>query len=217
MSKTLEKVRKLLAKAESTSSEHEAEALAQKAQEILLREGLTLSDVGPDTGNSITETIQSFTYTDKWRITLYSACAKLYMCEAIIYSRERKLGIVGRPDRARVAVEMMMHLDRTVVRMAREYSLVRRERLNFERGCGTSIAARLYRLSVEAEEGRGAASGDSRLPVLYKSELEQAGDFMRDLYPDIKPRRSLPTRATPSFMDGYQAGYSVTLSSGEIS
>lgn len=197
----IERIRNLLAKAASTTSEHEAANCAALAQKLLEKHNLDMAAIGTkqDEDDFVSEH-QTEKYGDPWRRALAMATARFYYCD--MYSQDwfdregydnaiRKAVAEGKPhpyDTRRflrpgfvfigakhnvaVARSMTTYLIDTTVRLAKEYSPERRERIGFERGCGERLASRLRTLAAEAraremQAKRAAERKGETLPALY--------------------------------------------------
>lgn len=183
----VDKIRKLRAKSEGTDNEHEAAIFAAKVAEMLAENGLSMADITEDLrddpiGDMMWETM----YLDPWRRHLIQMAAKLYFCSTYLFpwrdgvKKRDGIRIVGRPHNAIVAKEMSEYLINTTVRLARNYSGERSERLGFERGCGERLARRLYEKWQEqtAAAAQHSPSGNpANLPALYQNEDRLVREF----------------------------------------
>ncbi len=179
----VEKIKKLLTKAgDSGASEAEAETCARKARELMDEYGVSADSLVEKKEGPSGEVFRP-KYFDPWRRDIASQCAKFYGCMAVITSDKKGCTLVGRPSSRVVAKSMIEYLDATVLRLAREYRKSvgggRGEQLNFERGCGTRIAARLHQMCRVATGESPAAEGMGRSLVLV-DELEDAKRWMTD-------------------------------------
>jgi hypothetical protein len=121
--KMADKIRALLAKAASTTSEAEAESFLAKAQELMEKHQLDASDLEHEDPVGYERTYER---ADRggvdWDFMLLFPVARYYGCKAIRMDGWRKyeMELVGR-DSARVtAIEMHKYLVKTVRRLGRE-------------------------------------------------------------------------------------------------
>lgn len=76
----LEKVRALLAKGASTTSEDEASNCASLAQRLLEKHNLSMADLKPEEGDGAGQENIDAQYVEPWRSTVVSAACRLYYC-----------------------------------------------------------------------------------------------------------------------------------------
>lgn len=192
--KIAERIRQLLAKARGSDNEHEAALFAEKVQQLLARHGLRMDeiDVEQDQDEPVAPMKMYWKYRDPWRRYILTETARLYFCRIIYAGGEGggsvaglyEIKIIGRPHHTVVVREMSDYLITTTLRLAREYSKMRRIRLDFERGCGGRLGDRMANLANAqlSEEPVYLASGNpGNLPALYESEREDVERFMAAL------------------------------------
>lgn len=192
----MRKIAALMAKANGTENEHEAAAFAAKAHAMLAEHNLSLTDVlkygAAKAGDAVGKTPHSNKYVGGWRSSLMNSVAAYYFCKLVISheydaatGKNRKCFLlIGKTHNVAVAVSMFDYLEKTTVRLGREWMRSdagsRSEQLNFEKGCGLRIAARLDRLRYEAAElAKAAPQGPSGgLPALYNQEAAAIQAFV---------------------------------------
>lgn len=110
MNAILEKVKKLLEKAKSTDSIHEAEALMLKATELLEQHNLSMSDaVGYTTSKEKNESIteKSKQYKERWEVSLMTAISGSNFCYNYYNSGSKSIYVIGTPTN--IDVCMYLH------------------------------------------------------------------------------------------------------------
>lgn len=123
--KLIDKVRKLLAKAERTDNQAEADSFMAKANEMLLKHNLTLSQVKTSNDdNGITEEGYAVKFGDvmeegKWETTLMATLCAHNMCDSIIHSMKYQKGgsmsVIGSEDNV-ATVLYMFDVSRNLIR-----------------------------------------------------------------------------------------------------
>ena len=189
----LARIRKLMAKAQDPSvTEAEAMAFADKVQELLLREGLAMSDVAASGEEQRAEAVGEEKFDFKrWnsphRRDLLGAVCAYYMCQVLYWRKLQMLKIIGKPQNVAVAASMTDYLIGTTVRLSTRY--VREHpganAIDFRRGCMLRLRERLYaaKAKMEREAARPAASTNpGNLPVLFQSESQLVANFVASAY-----------------------------------
>ncbi len=206
--------RKLMAKANGTENEAEALAFMEKAQELLAKHNLTEADARVEEEPSFTTKRHNTVDTNKWRLVMFSAVAKLYFCKMIrthVYWKEKYRPVpefIGRPHNVEIAISMSLYLEKTVLRLAKEAYSDRKSRLQFENGCGMRIATRIFKMAEEVQTDKGDGSG---LPALYKNEAILVDDYTNQIYGKLGTATSRPSQVTNATLAGRQAAESVHL------
>lgn len=181
--KIYDTITKLLAKAESTNSQQEAEALIAKAHELLVKHNLdpeALKKSG-EADEKIVVDISGFRYpTPVWRALAFNL-SRLYFCQAIINKTwddnvgrgggiRAEFHFIGREHNAAIARSMFDYLTKTIIRMAQNHTKVRPDQLQFERGCLDGINMRLRDLYLASSNVTADTGDTSGLPALYQNE-----------------------------------------------
>ena len=96
-----EKIRKLLALAES-SNEHEAKAALIKAHQLMAEHGLSVRDLREYTSQTVKKILTNIGYTkrrDPWIVLLSGILATNYCCKAYVsrekYKETKYIGFIG--------------------------------------------------------------------------------------------------------------------------
>ena len=197
MSKIVEKIRKILAKAQdSACTEAEAASLAARAAALMMEHSVSHADLAQEEPDSIVRLEYGPHYADPWRRSLVFACAELYLCRAInsetTYKTQRgrtrvrrSFLFVGREHHTIVAQEMCDYMISTVQRLARDYASShepqdrRRAQLGFERGCGERLADRVHALAQSRQE-QVDSSPDSSTALLVRGERQLVDDWIEE-------------------------------------
>ncbi|MCY4726820.1 DUF2786 domain-containing protein [Nocardioides sp. STR2] len=204
----LARVRALLAKAESTEFDEEAEALSAKAQELISRYALDqLLDDGPASGRSDLRVRRLWLDRPyvRAKTLLVSAVASANRCRAAGADQLGFSVVVGSASDLD-AVELMVtsllvQADAAMLRHGRRTSATGTTRMksfrqSFLTAYALRIADRLERANIEAARATGA----DLLPVLRSQEAKVAEEFVR-LVP-----HSVGRSTTVSNSEGWTAG-----------
>jgi hypothetical protein len=238
LSKIADRVRKLLALANS-SNPNEAAVAAAQAQKLLQEHHLTEADVTADVGDLgvISVGIGSEGFSAAWRFVLVCNVARAFFCEAIglHVGKRRKVRIFGRKEDIEVAIEVFKYLAREIERL-----------VDAEISSGADILSslssdRLFDEEVDVSGGeasdvrsykdnfrRGAVAGVSaKLKIgreMFAKQSEQALVLVKTSKDDIKRKMeaiitdpSKPVTLDVKNMDeeagyrGYVAGQNIAL------
>lgn len=136
--KLIDKVRKLIAKAESTDSQAEADALMMRANQILLEHNLSMSSVEMDEEeNRITEESHATRFGEnkhegnQWEFLLMSTLCCHNMCGCILHVQKGVPGgtisIIGKPGNAETVLYLFDVARETIRRLSKQaYSSYRK-------------------------------------------------------------------------------------------
>ena len=210
--KTLERVRALLAKAESTDFPEEAEAFTVKAQELMARYGIdaaVMASHEPTADAPGQRRIRIDAPYASAKSLLLSVIAKANRCVAV-WSNEQREAIVFGFDVDLDAVELLfvsLHLQATTAMVATggQTDVAGRSRTrSFRHAFLTAFAARIgERLRAAAEAAVAEAEhevGHALVPVLTE-RVEAVHAALRTAMPGVRTRS-----ATISNPGGWQAG-----------
>ena len=210
----LHKVRMLLAKAESTEFTAEAEALTEKAQELIARHAIDealleagASGPGPGSGPAHRRVLFDNPYADA-NAVLVSELARANRCRSVYCAEWGWCALIGYPEDLD-AVELLVAslLTQATAAMARHgsrrdsagRSSTRSFRRAFLYGFANRIGERL-RATTAAQVGAVAASNDALLPVLASRDA-RVRDAMQEAFPRVVTKASSLSNAS-----GYSAG-----------
>ena len=201
--KLIDKVRKLLAKANDPSvTTEEAASYAAKAAQLLQQHNLDSSLLSEKERSEgfVIELWNQTQATNVWKKFVVYSAARVYMCKAVeskrwewVVDRKTKLKkpvlkacweFVGRPHNIEVLKEMVEYLTKTTVRLGLQYSKsigrpTPEVRWAFEKGCGLTISQRLDEMYQEATRVKKGSDG-SGLPALYSTELTLVNDWAQE-------------------------------------
>jgi hypothetical protein len=214
MDKIVDKIRKLLAKANGTTNEAEAAIFAAKAHELMIANELDMTDV--EQVASVETDYLDVKYGEPWRRILAMSVAEYYLCQFVgsrAYdpngkARPRFL-FIGRKSRTSVTKEMYLYLEATCVRLAKAHTKDRSAQLAFERGCGTGLTERLEKLTAAAKAPPPATGGSgSGLPAMYSQALVEIQPILEKM--NVKMRMA-NVSGGQGFGAGRQAAQNVPL------
>lgn len=234
--KLLETIRKLMAKANGTENEAEAQAFANKAQALLAEHNLSMSDVKKEhrkEDDVIVEDNSMLTDSLPWRRSLATAVAQMYFCRYFYsfvkrashrkngYIRYDAHAFVGAKHNVEVAKIMFSYLNDTVDRLADEATKKYPNpdkssyRTSFRSACATRVHHRILQRIAEAKKGGvvKTASG-TNLPALmslYEQTSKQIEQFMAQKHPHMKQSRRTTLSNLAGINDGRAAGDRVGL------
>lgn len=209
--KTLELVQKLLNKSRGTESEEEAMAFLAGAQRLLAKLNLTMDDLPKGEENPLKEENLFSKNTNAWRNQLFYAVAEMYFCRIYLtHVLDGKIlrtipVFIGKPHNISIAQSMCKYLEKTVLRLAKDFSDERKSRLRFEKGCGMRLAERI-RLTTVSLRTEGDGSG---LPALYNTELTLVDDYIDNL--NLNKTKTKETKWNEDAAAGYRAAEGVHL------
>ncbi len=198
--KLIDKIRKLMAKANGTDNQDEAALFMEKVQELLVRNDQ--ADIGELTEDSVGvmegERIKP-RYDTPWFRGLANRVAKYYMCGFVRYrvtgARDHNTYcFVGRQSRIIVASQMFAYIEQTIYRLSNEASKDGIVRRNFQKGAAINMAWRLENMLAKSK-----ADNPGNLPALYDEAMSEVNDHMKGIK-RIKSRQIVLGGA------GYSAG-----------
>ena len=219
MDAVIDKLRKIIAMSDSAKSIGnlaEAEAFATKAQELLLKHKLDMSDVefsaeelNEPVLSEVLEADELLDMThkqrqDKWIGILISAVTKANFCRALGYRRSNRYTVVGRASDRQAATELFQYLSKAAIEMAPREALAhgaintKKSFISaFKLGFASAIARRLTVKAAELKAG-AQVQGLIRIDQMTRA----TDDKFKELFPNTQNARV--TRARN--YTGYQAG-----------
>lgn len=216
------KIRLLMAKANDKSvTEAEAAAYAAKVQELLVNNGLSMSDIKePDVERGEVGRSEHDEKKQRWsspsRKALLRTVCLFYMCEAIGPAKGRTdWTIIGRPHNVEVAVSMTNYLIRTVIRLSNEWGKqnLGANVIDFRKGCMSRLTERLHTMRQAQKEAKQKWNGTNpgNLPALFASESQLVTDWkranMRTVNAKVRPIKA----GAAGYMAGQAAGDKISL------
>lgn len=112
----IKKIQKLLAKASSTDSIHEREALLLKAQELLLEYNLDASHLDLKVEVGILE--EQLNYYDDWESTLLRVIAKNNFCRTVRQPWNKKINVIGKSNNISVCIYLHKFFNSTLLELS---------------------------------------------------------------------------------------------------
>lgn len=221
------KIRALMAKANDKSvTEAEAASYAAKVQELLVKNGLSMSDVkepdierGEVGGENHDEKKRK--WTSPSRKALLRAVCRFYMCEAVGPARNQtNWTIIGRPHNVAVAVEMTDYLVRTTVRISNAWSRdpenVGLNVIDFRKGCMFRLCERLEAMRAEQRAKKPEWTGPTganpgNLPALFVSEGKLVENWKRSKMETVAAKTRPMKAGAAGFAAGQRAGDGISL------
>lgn len=195
MTNIADKIAKIIAKADSTTNEEEAETFMAKAHELMTKHGLDLLAVGKlnsDDPLGRTQDAASASASYSWAAMMGSQLARYYGCRVVLTGTRKTntFDVFGR-ESARVTFQLMFpYVYRQVMKVARELH----KEGKFPTGgkartaVGNALALRLHRMAKEQEGAREAAPKSSGLNELVPVDLIE--NMMVEAYPNLRSARS---------------------------
>jgi hypothetical protein len=193
--KVLAKVRALLAKAESTEFDEEAEALSAKAQQLMSRYALTEAMLEFQRGHDLTATTHRFWLDDPYataKSMLVGAVADANRCRTVLHSDLGFVAVLGDPvdvdGTVLLATSLLVQATRALVSAGRHVtrtgqSRTRSFRQAFLLSYAQRIGERLTAANAETAADVSSTEGDL-LPVLASKELAVEELIAQD-YPSL--------------------------------
>lgn len=238
LAKTMELIRKLLAKADSAAelgSAEEAAAFAGKANELLLQHKLEMSDIdlaAEDTEDPIENdyvTAAGFEKggRSKWISTLFHHVAKAHFCRSLYVDGSKKVRLIGRKSDREIVTYLVSTLARNGERLAKAFAATAvpndgpwsyresprtaksRAKSSFLLGYVSAISERLRGMRAHAEQQGG------QFAVVRFRRAENEVARIADVLTRGKTSRSSQTIFNSSaFAAGQEAGRSASLHGG---
>lgn len=218
--KIMERIRRLLAMAQDTSSPNEAAIAARRAEKMMREYQLQQVDVlvknldGDSVEISTVDHVQTIygknyrsTGQPKWVGLIAVAAALMNECEAdrTYFGHTRFYGVAGD---ANVAAEIFQYLIKETNRLATKFSGDRADKSSFRMGCAVELQARAREIKKEREAEFQQTSSGTELVILKKQLIEQRSG-RKFTYSKSS------VRADDAFDAGREAGRNISLN-GQI-
>lgn len=218
--KILDRIKKLLALAESPN-EAEAASAAEKANAMLAQYRITMADLPsneqPDAPIGTTQ--DESTSSSPWIRGLWGATAKLNFCAYLYSSGSHRTYhyIIGDEASSVATQSMATYLTQTVNRLARKARKEQGETSKFERsfkkGAAASLINRLNARTAELRAGKDSQNNianANNLPALYESNDKALAAYIKDEFGQTKATRARAGNVDANaFHQGVQAGKNV--------
>ena len=204
--KIVEKIQKLLDRANGTDFEGEAEACLRKARELMTANGVTDGDLAAHSREETLGNLDSNWLNDdedgktyfNWKKILLSCLAYYFDCQ-IVYcgagARKVKIDVIGR-EANRVTFGIMYNWihDKTMKEAREQYHSDTARRNSYCLGVANALAAKIYSIKPRSNE----KDGWGIIP------MDEVKAFMHDKYPMLCKGKKIQTSASRS--DAYGAG-----------
>ena len=183
-----DKIAKILAKADSTTSPEEAETFMSKAHQMMMEHGLSLLDIGKLDSNDpvgTTEQAASYVACENWAKLVGGQLARYYGCEAMIEQVGRTkyaFGLAGR-ESARTAFMLMFPF---VIKQIRKLAREEVKAGNFKTearaktAIGNALGLRINRMVQEQTNEEPTRGRNELVPVdMNRKALEEHWPCLR--------------------------------------
>lgn len=223
MDKIAEKIKALLAKAASTTNEHEAEVFFAKAYELMEKHQLDFTDLDKEdpVGEEDTYERKGAAAPD-WDFRLLFACARYFGCRGVQYKKYDEfkwighyMKLVGRESARVTAIEMHKYLVNVVRKLGREHAQEFREKPETaSRRIGVALYSRLCALAPKPDKVNNQAGKNALVTV------NQVEAYLKDKLSatPIKGNGAMTTERARKLAEGIglhlQTGNSSTLKIG---
>jgi hypothetical protein len=217
--KLIDRIKKLLALANS-SNVNEAASAAAKAAELMGEHKLSEADVSANTddGSTLVDLpLGAEGFLASWKFALVAHVARAFFCEAIAlrHMRRRKVRIVGRRNDAEVASHVFDHFVKEIERLASAESsdpfyvvgkttgsMDTREYLDhFRRGAAAGIADKLKLVTAQFRRKSEKAM------VVARSSRDELRGYMKSKFGDSKVVEKTAIGADVANQMAYARGY----------
>lgn len=219
MENILSKIQKLLAKAASTDSIHEREALLLKAQELLLEYNLDMSQVETLSGHEDIREESTF-YSELWETNLLHCIAVNNFCETMRFTSSKKINVMGKPSNIAVVIYLYKFFHRSLIELGmKAYLKMCEERCNglepskkikdkylldYMLGGVQGINQRMKEQKEESSKDAGVYG----IMVISDKKLEE---YSYAKYPNQRKGRGLRLNThSTGYCDGYRDGHGIT-------
>lgn len=226
--KIIDKIRGLLAKAEATEFEDEAEAFLGKAAELMAKYRIDEA-VLEAAGKAATDPIERVSVTiGKWRSakgTLVVQLCEAFDCHAIwANKRTGKLGLVGHTSDLEVVRALLTSLELQLDRLLQtvqgwDTGSTRSKRASFAYGWCSRVGDRIVEHYGKALEDEVEKSGESSsVALVLASRAEQVSTKFEEFY-HTKPRYTRSSHSVSSghdYRQGAAAGNRADIGQGRV-
>lgn len=222
------RILRLQAMANDSSSEHEAMIAARRLHALLAKHGMTIEEVEFAPEVSVNEdfyTVCRKTGGGNWSKAIGAAIAKLYFCQAMVSpagGTAHHVVIIGQERYRTTAVAMAKAITSVVNAQARLSSKTERPAgvdgwayiTSFRNAAAERIYERCEQMIAAASAGTLKDEDGDTLPVLaseYKTLGDEARDWMNQKYKTHRPKAKTRTTSAAGARRGDSFGSSVSL------
>ena len=209
LAKKLDKIQKLLDRADGTDFEAEAEACLRKAHEFMASEGLSEADLAAHSREEELGELGSNWLNDdedgkiyyNWKKILISCLSYYFDCYIVtdhIGSRKTRIDIIGR-DANRITFQIMFNWihDKTMKEARDRYHTDTARRNSYCLGVVNALAAKIYKIKPKAN----VKDAWGIVPI------DETKAFAHDKYPMLRKGKKI--QASASMLDAYREGKEV--------
>lgn len=219
-----DKIAKLLAKAEGTDNEHEAEAFMAKVHQLLAEHNIAMAELKtPESNSPVGEiTFEYRGHNQPWLRTLWGQTARLYFCD-MFYTANGKhvvFHLIGTEDNVTTALGMARYFTDSVFKQAKKYrsenpGVTGKEIDSFKRGCAFRLTHRIHQKREEEDVDPTAPPEEynpSNLPAIYDQTSKEVEAYIQENHPNLVTRSAKVTIGDPdAYSRGREAGNRIGL------
>ena len=193
-----EKIRALLAKAQGTNNEHEADAFIAKANELLEKFQLTINDIMPEEDKVVHSLGRDWSKkSHAWFFDLYRAVAVYYGCQTVReeyyhkkengkYQLRVRMNLIGRQSAIITTDLMFPYLFSEVNRHARRlFEITGLTPAGQANRVGAALVARIWAMMPVREEARTIAAKKNALMTVDAVRAK-----LREVFPSTESVRA---------------------------
>lgn len=228
--RVIEKIRKLLARADSTRNDnpHEREIAMRQAMSMLARHGLEVADVGDVDAKpegAIGRSAAELMTKNVWERCVWAAVAKLYGCDCVLHhddSGRRVVWVLGRKLRVDIVRSVAAYAIQSIIRESRAN---RHDTLRFGAGAASGISQQVATMLANMAKGDlgdgGEQLSESRALIVVNQRekaLVDARSARSNFWPDSRwgstrgsSARLRDSRDANSYSAGKSYGSSMSL------
>jgi hypothetical protein len=151
-----EKIQKLIAMGERGGTEAEMMVAMQKVQELLVKHGLSMTDVSEvEKEEAAVDYSEGLAARSVWQQVLAYGVANLYFCTCFKSGgRQRRMIFVGKPSNVMIVKQICSYLIALGDRLAKETGQDVHFKNSFKQGYGSRISQRCFAEIRNAKEGK---------------------------------------------------------------
>lgn len=173
------KIQKLIAHAEGTNNEHEAEIFMSKAHAMMEEHSLSLLDLGRLNDEDVVgKNRDAVTFAGTWQRKMAAGLARYFGCNVVqtSHGRTKHLHLIGRESARTTTLLMLPFVLKQVYSLADD--LAAEEGITRSKACtavGNALTYRLQDLAIrKASAPKGGSGINALVPVdLIKAEMEE--------------------------------------------
>jgi len=226
LNSTIEKIKKLFAKAKDSSvSEAEAEMFMKKVQELLTEHNLSEAILGEVSQEPINTELYTIKYNGSWFHSLALIISRYYFADlyrtkqydkskvyvttnGFKYREIPMYAFVGKKHHRMVAINMFDYVVKAFERLAKERGMEGQNKTDFFKGACVRMTHRIC-LEIEARKAP-SVSNPSNLPAIIDAERKAIEDYLSNI--ELKKANKTQMKGNRSaFEAGINAANTVSL------